>query len=78
MLDNRGDTGAILMDHSKAINHELLLAKLYAYGYENNALRLISSYLTERWPRTKINHSFSSWIELLGHSNGSFLYSIFT
>jgi hypothetical protein len=35
MLDNQGCAGAILMV-SKAfdtINHELLLAKLYAYGF---------------------------------------------
>ena len=77
MLDNRGYAGAILMDLSKAfdtINHELLLAKLYAYGFEKNALRLIRSYLTERWQRTKINHSFSSWTELLqGVPQGSVL-----
>ena len=51
MLDNRGYAGAILMDLSKAfdtINHELLLAKLYAYGFEKNSLRSIKSYLTER------------------------------
>ena len=77
MLDNRGYAGAILMDLSKAfdtINHELLLAKLYAYGFEKNALMLIRSYLTERWQRTKINHSFSSWTELLqGVPQGSVL-----
>ena len=63
-LDNRGYAGAILMGLSKAfdtINNELLLAKLYAYGFERNALRLIRSYLIERWQRTKINQSFSSW-----------------
>ena len=56
------------MDLSKAfdtINHELFLVKLYAYGFEKNALRLIMSYHTERWQSTKINHSFSSWTELL-------------
>ena len=65
------------MDLSKAfdsINHELLLAKLYAYGFDKKALRLIMNYLTERWQRTKINKSFSSWIELLqGVPQGSVL-----
>ena len=77
MLDNQGYAGAILMDLSKAfdtINHELLLAKLYAYGFDKKALRLIRSYLTERWQRTKINKSFSSWTELLqGVPQGSVL-----
>ena len=69
MLDNHGYSGAVLMDLSKAfdtINHELLIAKLDAYGFNKQSLRLIRSYLTERWQRTKINKSFSSWIELQG------------
>ena len=35
-LDNRGYSGAVLMDLSRAfdtINHELLIAKLYAYRF---------------------------------------------
>ena len=77
MLDNRGYSGAVFMDLSKAfdtINHELLVAKLYAYGFDKEALKLIRSYLAERWQRTKINKSFSSWTELLqGVPQGSVL-----
>ena len=61
-LDNKGYAGAVLMDLSKAfdtINHELLLAKLDAYGFSDNALNVISDYLTNRWQRIKINTSFS-------------------
>ena len=76
-LDNKGFGGAILMDLSKAfdtLNHDLLIAKLYAYGFSKTALRLIRSYLTNRWQRTKINNSYSSWIELLlGVPQGSIL-----
>ena len=39
------------MDLSKAfdtLNHDLLIAKLYAYGFSKTALRLIKSYLTNR------------------------------
>ena len=65
------------MDLSKAfdiLNHDLLIAKLYAYGFSKTALRLIKSYLTNRWQRTKINNSYSSWIELLlGIPQGSIL-----
>ena len=56
------------MDLSKAfdtINHELLIAKLHAYGLDKNALTIMLSYLSYRWQRTKINTSFSSWSELL-------------
>lgn len=76
-LDKHGYAGAILMDLSKAfdtLNHELLLAKLHAYGFSKAALGLIHSYLTDRWQRTKINNSFSSWSELLfGVPQGSVL-----
>ena len=41
--------GALLTDLSKAfdcISHELVPAKLHAYGFNLRALRLINSYLT--------------------------------
>ena len=66
-LDKRGYSGAILMGLSKAfdiIDHELLLAKLHTYGFDRNSLLLVKSYLSNRWQRTKVNNSFSSWIEL--------------
>ena len=55
------------MDLSKAfdtINHELLIAKLYAYGFSKSSLRIILSYLSGRWQSTKINITFSDWKEL--------------
>ena len=67
-LDNKGLSGAILMGLSKAfdtLNHELFIAKLYAYGFTIKALDLIYSYLIQRWLRSKINTSFSTWTELL-------------
>ena len=76
-LDNKGYAGAILMDLSKAfdtINHELLIAKLYAYGFSKDALELINSYMSDRCQRTKIDKSFSSWSALLkGVPQGSVL-----
>ena len=45
------------MDLSKAfdtLDHDLI-AKLHAYGFGKNALKLIKSYLSDRWQRTKIN-----------------------
>ena len=77
ILDNKGFGGAVLMDLSKAfdtLNHELLIAKLHAYGFQRDSLRLLYSYLTNRWQRTKVNSSFSSWTELLkGVPQGSVL-----
>ena len=54
------------------INHELLVAKLHAYGFEKSTLKLLLNYLSNRWQRTKINKNFSSWVELMqGVSQGS-------
>ena len=62
-LDCGEYSGVIFMDLSKAfetINHELLIAKLNAYGFDKSALKLIKSYLNNRWQRTKINTSIST------------------
>ena len=77
ILDKNGYPGAVLMDISKAfdtINHDRLIAKLNACGFTKNPLRLIKGYPSNRWQRTKINTSFSSWTELLlGVPQGSVL-----
>ena len=74
-LNQNGYGGAIFMDLSKAfyaINHDLLIAKLGAYGFDTASLKLIRSYLTNRFQRTKVNTSFSSWSKLfLGVPKGS-------
>ena len=47
-LDNNDIFGAILMDLSKAfdcISHDLIIAKLAAYGIDDTVLKLIFSYL---------------------------------
>ena len=77
ILDDKDFGGAVLMDLSKAfdtLNHELLIAKLHAYGFNRDSLKLINDYLSNRWQRTKINKSFSSWAELVqGVPQGSVL-----
>ena len=76
-LDRRGNSGGVLMDLSKAfdtINHKLLIAKLHAYGFDLVSLEIMYDYLSDRWQRTKINTSFSSWSEILcGMPQGSVL-----
>ena len=61
-LDEGNCVGAVFMDLSKAfdcLNHELLVAKLEAYGFSRNALTFIHSYLYKRKQRVKVNGSFS-------------------
>ena len=76
-LDNKNIAGALLTDLSKAfdsLNHELLIAKLDAYGFNHNSLTLILNYLSGRKQRTKINNSFSNWSLLTtGVPQGSIL-----
>ena len=77
ILDSKGHGAAVLMDLSKAfdtINHELLIAKLHAYGFTEKSLTVILNYLSDHWQHVKINSSFSSWSELIqGVPQGSVL-----
>ena len=55
--------GALLTDLSKAfdcLDHELLTAKLNAYGFSLPALRLINDYLSNRKQRAKIEITCST------------------
>ena len=52
-MDNGGFAGTPLVDLSKAVNHELPLAKLHAYGFSRTVLKLIHSYLTKIRHRAK-------------------------
>ena len=66
-LDERNIAGALLTDLSKAfdcLNHELLIAKLEAYGFDHSSLAYIYSYLSNRKQRTKVNNSFSKWADI--------------
>ena len=76
-MDSGGLAGAVLTDLSKTfdcLNHELLMAKLNAFGFSRPALLFIHSYLTNRKQRVKVNGSFSTWTKtLLGVPQGSVL-----
>ena len=76
-MDKGEIAAALLTDLSKAfdcLNHELLIAKLEAYGFDNSSLQYIYSYLSDRKQRTKVNNSFSDWGNILfGVPQGSIL-----
>ena len=76
-LDNDYLVGAILMDLSKAfdcIPRDLLIAKLHAYGLDEDALVLVYSYLKRRKQCVRINNTYSSFQEVIsGVPQGSVL-----
>ena len=61
--DNGLLTTLVLLDYSKAfdrINHELLLATLHNIGFDNSAVNLMKSYITERSQIVKYNKNLSN------------------
>ena len=76
-LDKGGIVGTILMDLSKGygcLPHDLIIAKLEAYGFGQKSLKLIYSYLSSRKQRVKIGSTFSEWLEItIGIPQGSIL-----
>ena len=56
-----------LTDLSKVfdcLSHDLLIAKLDAYGFDKSALKFIYDYLKSRTQRSRVNECYSSWKEL--------------
>ena len=84
-IDDKGYAGAILTDLSKAFDcsrHDLLIAKLDAYGFNQDALKFIRSYLKNRKQRTKVGSAYSKWQEIKhgvpqGSILGPLLFNIF-
>ena len=67
IMDQGKFFGALLTNLSKAFDclpHDLLAAKLSAYGFDNNSTRFLFDYLTNRTQRTKIGQVYSSWDEI--------------
>ena len=75
--DKGGECVALFADLYKAfdcLQYDLLLATLNGYEFDYKSLKLISSFLSNRKYRTKINSAFSEWKHLLiGVPQGSVL-----
>ena len=84
-FDSGRFTDTILMDLSKAYDslcHDLLIAKLEAYGLGNGSLNLLLDYLTFRKQRTKVGSAYSKWSKMRPGSPqesilGPILFNIF-
>ena len=76
-LDQGLEFGVLLTDLSKAfdcLSHELLAAKLSAYGVNLSTVCFIYDYLSNRKQTTKIENHYSSWRYLIfWSSQGSIL-----
>ena len=76
---------ALLTDLSKAfdcLDHELLTAELKAYDFNLPALRFINDYLSNRKQRTKIENTYSTWLDIIfgvpqGSILGPLLFNVF-
>ena len=76
-LDNSNIVGTVLMDLSKAYDclpHDLLIAKLAAYGIKHDSLSFLYNYVSNRQHRVKICNHYSSYLySRLGVPQGSIL-----
>ena len=83
--DSGGFIGTILMDLSKAYDclpHDLLIAKLEAYGLDDDSLNLLLDYFSFRKQRTKVGSAYSKWSKIRreipqGSILGPLLFNIF-
>ena len=79
-IDHNKIVETVLLDLSKefdCIPHDLLIAKLNAYGFDENILTLLFSYLKNRKQSIRIKTNYSSFLELLsGEPQGSILRTL--
>ena len=66
--DKKEFCAAILTDLLKVFHCiclDFLIAKLYAYGFDQNALKLIYDYLSGRSQKTKVGSSFRAYLDII-------------
>ena len=76
--DNKEFYAAILTDLSKAFDcicHNCLIAKLNAYGFDRNALKLICDYLSDISQKTIVGSSFSVFLDIINGAPQGFIYT---
>ena len=84
-LDKGEYVSALFMDLSKVfdtIKHDLLIAKLKAYGFSKEALKLMKNYLKNQKQKVQINNKFSSERDVIagvpqGSIDGPLLFNLF-
>jgi len=80
-LDKRLINLLLFIDFKKAfdvVDAELLLLKLFHYGFDNNSIDFLKSYFTSRSLKTKVGDAFSDFVAiLLGVPQGSVLGPLF-
>ena len=70
-LTNLGKSGVVsatLMDLSKAFDclpHYSISAKLHAYGLDSGSVKVSEIHLSNRYQRTNVDSSISSWLKVL-------------
>ena len=80
-VDNKKVFGALLTDLSKAFNcicHDLLIAKLNAYGLSLPALKLVYNYLQNRKQRPKNGTAYGKKFSQEYHKDRSWVHSYLT
>ena len=66
-MGNSGVGGMLLTNLSKAfdcVRHDLLIAKLATYGFDQPSFCFIFSYLSDSTQTTKVNNVYSSYTDI--------------
>ena len=76
-VDSSNIVLSVFIDFRKAFDYvhpNLLLLKLFHYGFDNSSMKLIQNYFSNRFQQTKINTTFSDFQDInLGVPQGSVL-----
>ena len=78
-LDKDGVNGALSTDY---LLHDLLIAKLAAYGFDCESLTLVQSYFPNRKKRSKFNNTCSTFSNIIfrvpqGSVLGPLLFNVY-